>query len=363
MMRVYSEDEKALILLDAFVGLSKEQKLQTLRFIKKPSLLFNNIDVLRDAIGNGIKANTFNALKSFFSTGEGENVFSLLAREEITVLTCMSDGYPERLLEISDPPLALYCKGNIGLLNNKNTFSIVGSRKTLPEVLIRTESFAKSLSSNGVVLLTGLAEGVDASVIKGSLDSGNIISVLPCGFCHVYPEFHRTLFERICKDGLVVSEYNPEVVCKPYFFPERNRLIAALGNGVLVASAGKKSGTSYTADYANEYGKAVFAFPYNVGVVSGEGCNAMIKEYAMLCDDVSDIYLSLGIVPKKKSERAPLDGKEKEIYSIIRECEIHVDLLLLKTGMQFYELSPVLTMLEMKKYIVKNPGNTYSAVK
>ncbi len=361
-MKKYSDDERAVIVLDSFVGLTKEQKLRVLQSVSRPADLFGGVS--EELFGKNKKINdsTIKALNALLLSGGDRQILSELEKDGTEVLTCISDGFPDKLLEISSPPMILYCKGNIGLLKEKYCFSIVGSRKTLPEVLARTREFSERLSKEGVVLVTGLAEGVDAEVIKGSIGNSSIISVLPCGFKHVYPEYHFRMFEEICKKGLVVSEYNPDVICKPYFFPERNRIIAAIGDGVLVTSAGKKSGTSYTADFANEYGKTVFAFPYNIGVPSGEGCNAMIKEYALLCDDVNDIFFHLGITPAKKTQKQALTDKEAMVFSIIGEREIHMDELIEKTGMKIFELTPVLTMLEIKKYIVKNPGNTFSSV-
>lgn len=363
MMRKYSDDERAIIVLDSFVGLSKEQKLRVLQSVPRPSALLDGVCEELFEGNKKINEATLKGLRALFASGAVNQIISELEKNGIEAITCISDDFPDKLLEIPAPPIILYCKGNTELLKSKHAFSIVGSRKTLPEVLARTRVFAENLSKEGVTLVTGLAEGVDAEVIKGAIGSSNIISVLPCGFKHVYPEFHFKLIERVCESGLAVSEYNPDVVCKPYFFPERNRIIAAIGDGVLVTSAGKKSGTSYTADFANEYGKSVFAFPYNIGVPSGEGCNAMIKEYALLCDNVEDIFFHLGITRTNKMKKQPLSEIEAKVFAIIKEGEIHIDELIAKTDMKVFELTPVLSMLEIKKYVVKNPGNSYSSVK
>lgn len=358
----YSDNEKAIIWLDGFAPLSKEQKLRILRCTRDPASILRDVTVLKSFVGREISEQTYTLLEGAVEINYLNSVLSSLEKSGTVAVTCMSDDYPDKLLSIDDPPLVLYCKGNIGLLNSDKIFAIVGSRKTLPAIISKAEEFSKEISESGVCIITGLAEGVDSAAIRGAMDSGGIISFLPGGFNHVYPQFNRSLFESVCKGGLAVSEYNPNVVSRPYFFPERNRLIAALSDGVLVCSAGKKSGTSYTADYANTYGRTVFAFPYSLGVPSGEGCNALIKEFACLCDSVDDIYLSLGVSAKKK-DGIPLKSVEQKVFDCIKEGEIHIDLLLQKTGMKIFEINPVLTMLEIKKYIVKNPGNTYSSIK
>ena len=359
----YSDDERAIIRLDCIMGLSREQKLRIIAGAGQPASIWEDIGKIREKIGNSIPPSAYNYLEAAKIEGIDKTIADALNKSGITAVTFMSDKYPERLTEIEDPPLVLYCKGNIDLLSRDKIFTIVGSRKTLPNVLALAEEFSAELSKNGVTIVTGLAEGVDAAAIKGALPSGNIISVLPGGFRHVYPNFHRELFEKISEKGLAVSEYPPDVVSKPYFFPERNRILAAMSEGVLVCSAGKKSGTNYTADYANNYGKDVFAFPYSPGVPSGEGCNAMIKEFAYLCDSTDDIFFSLGIDKNKAEKKAELSDAESKVYECIREGEIHIDALLIKTEMKISAITPVLTMLEIKKYIVKNPGNTYSAIK
>ncbi len=360
---IYSADERAIIWLDGFLGLSKEQKLKMIAAVKSPSALLEDITLLEQFVGDTVAQTVYSAVRSSLNAGFDNTVLRELEELGVTAVTCMSDNYPDCFLTIPDPPLVIYCIGDLELLSERNRFTIVGSRKTLAPMISLAEDYAKQLAESGVVIVTGLAEGVDSAVIKGALPTGNIISVLPGGFKHIYPEFNKSLFNKIKENGLVISEYPPDAVSKAYHFPERNRLLAALSKGVLICSAGKKSGTSYTADFANEYGKDVFAFPYTIGVPSGEGCNAMIKEYAMLCDSVEDIFTSFGISPKKQEAKLDLSEREKKVFSCIKEGEIHIDLLLQKTGYKIFEISPVLTMLEIKKLIVKNPGNTYTAIK
>ncbi len=359
----YTDNERAIIWLDAIIALSREQKLKLINKTKSPAAIFNDVSVVEDCVGTVISEAQYGYIRAAKELNVDDDIIKQLNKENITAITCMSDGYPSRYLQTSEPPLILYCKGNIDLLSSKHTFAIVGSRKTLPQILSIAEEFSSELAKNDVTIVTGLAEGVDTAVINGALQTGNIISIIPGGFRHIYPEFNRNLFEKVTQKGLVITERTLATVPKPYLFPERNRLIAGLADGLLVCSAGQKSGTSYTADYANEYGKNVFAFPYSLGVPSGEGCNALIKEYAMLCDSVDDIFLSLGVVKKKPEKTVQLTEQEQKVFACIKQGEIHIDLLLQKTGMKIYEITPVLTMLEIKKYIIKNPGNTYSAIK
>lgn len=359
----YSDDERAIIWLDGFVGLTKEQKLQAIKSAGRPSRLLEDISLIKQYIGRELAESTFNTLQASLRLGMPDSFVDDLEKIGAVAITCMSDGFPDQFLDIPSPPMIIYCKGNIDLLQSVNLFTMVGSRKTIPAIMSRAEEIAAELAKNGVTIVTGLAEGGDTAAIRGALPTGKIISILPCGFKHIYPSSHLKLYEDIVDNGLVITEYSPNVTVDKFRFPERNRLLAALSKGVLVTSAGEKSGTYYTADFANEYGKSVFAFPYTPGTPSGVGCNAMIKEFAMLCDSSDDILLSLGITKRKEQVQPPLSDAEQKVFNCIKEEEIHIDLLLQKTGMKIFELSPVLTMLEIKKYIVKNPSNTYSAIR
>ena len=246
------------------------------------------------------------------------------------------------------------------VIAKEKSFAIVGSRKSLPYSVAVANKFADRLSKSGIVLITGIAEGVDESVITGAIESGKIISVVAGGFDKIYPSKNTALAEEVAKKGLLISEHPPEVLSKNFLFPIRNRIIAGLSDGVLVVSAGLKSGTLYTAEYAEDYSKPVFAIPYTPNIESGLGANALIKKGAYLCDSVEDIFEVLGVEENKKV--ITLTDEEKLVLSVIKEEEIHIEKLAERLGKKVYELMPTLSMLEIKKLITKSMGNIYSAV-
>ena len=167
------------------------------------------------------------------------------------------------------------------------------------------------------------------------------------------------MFRETAEKGLVLSEYPPEVKAERFHFPVRNRIIAALGEGLLVVSAGKRSGTAYTAGYTEALSRQIFALPYNVNVPSGEGCNEYIRQGAILTtcpEDILDFYKIEG----KKATADPLTEEEREIYDVIRqEGEIHIDAIAERTGKRAFELMPVLGILEIRKMIIRQAGNVY----
>lgn len=292
-----------------------------------------------------------------------EYMRSLLAKYSEKGIMCVafsSELYPEELRQISDPPLVLYCRGNAELLRERK-LAIVGSRRTPPAVMKQTEIFSSELSKH-FAIVTGLADGGDTAAALGALPRGKLISVLAYGFDFVYPECNRHLLEQVTENALAVTEYLPDEAPKPYLFPVRNRIIAGLSEGVLVVSGGAKSGTRITADLAYEYGRDVFAFPYSLGAAAGEGCNALIKDYAKLTDNLVDITAAFGINLTEAKEVA-LTETERTVFEIIREGEAHVSQISERSGLKAYELPAILTALQMKKLIAPCGGNRYMAIK
>ncbi|MBQ8427116.1 MAG: DNA-processing protein DprA [Clostridia bacterium] len=357
-MRKYLNSELCLIWLDSFLGLEYRHKQNLYGLINGKSDIKELLVKGKDYIITEVGENEYSTLLNS-ANGEYLNfVLGGLERKGVTAITVESDDYPESLLNIPQPPLVLYCKGNVNLLNGNN-FSIVGSRKSLPLSINLAKHYAETLSANGFTLVTGIAEGVDSAVLETAVNNGkSVISVIAGGFDNIYPATNKGLVERITENGLVVSENPPEVIPKPFHFPIRNRIIAGLSKGTLIVSGAKKSGTLYTAEYAEEYGRDLFAVPYSVGVVSGAGCNDLIKRGAFLTDKPEDILEYYGIEQKQKSN-IELTKEQKEIISVLRDGEMHIEKICSALNKRVFEITPVLAMLEINKIVVKNGTNLY----
>lgn len=254
----------------------------------------------------------------------------------------------------------LFGEGRRELLK-KRKFCIVGSRITPAWA----EKIGKQISeglSERFAIVSGLAEGGDSAAIAGALGSGNLICVLPTGLDNCYPASHAALKDRVKKNGLLLSEYPMSESAKKYSFHARNRILAGLSEGVLVLSAGLKSGTLITANAALDYGREVFALPHNVGVAQGAGCNMLIQKGAGLVTSAEDIFWSFGIESAPR-EQAALPPEEEKMLAVLRENgELHVAELAEKAGMKIYEAAAVLSALELKNLAVKSGGNKYAAV-
>ena len=353
----YTAQERGIIFLGACSGLDYREKAAILRVAGDPErLLSEDTDFL--SVLKEDRRKLFPAPKA--RKKAAEKLFSELEKKNYFALTVLSDDYPEALKHIDEPPLVLFGAGNRTLLT-KRKFCIVGSRMTPSWAEALTKRIADELSQH-FVIVTGLAEGGDLAAISGAIKSGNLISVLPCGLNECYPAAHHVIKDKIKAHGLLLSEYPLHEKVRTYSFHARNRILAGLCEGVLVVSAGSRSGTSITAGRALDYGRDVFAFPYNAGVKQGEGCNELIKKGAQLVTGSEDILSFYGF-ENKKTVHEPLTQEEEKVLFVLRqEGELHTAVIAERTGLKVYEAAAALSSLEIKGLAVKAGGNRYSAV-
>lgn len=195
-------------------------------------------------------------------------------------ITLLDKNYPESLSKIPDPPLCLYWKGNPSLLNSFK-ISVIGSRYPSQYAQSKVNLFLKPLVKLNVTIVSGLAYGIDSMAHKYALThNGPTIAVLGFGFNHIYPKEHINFFQQISRDGLLLSEYPPNVRPQRWHFPERNRIISGLSSATLIIEAAERSGTMITADQALEQGKEVFAVPDSIFLKQAQGCLKLIQEGA-----------------------------------------------------------------------------------
>lgn len=212
----------------------------------------------------------------------------------ISLLTNKSEKYPEKLAQISDSPICLYYKGNIDLLNSKS-IAIIGSRECSNYGKQMAVKFAYELAKLGFTIVSGGARGIDTFAHLGALAvGGRTIMVLGNSLEYIYPPENKDLEERILNnDGLLISEYMVGTKPSKYTFPERNRLISAISDGVLVVEAGIQSGALITVDFALDQGKNVFAIPGNITSKYSVGTNEIIKQGAKLITNIKDILYEI----------------------------------------------------------------------
>lgn len=356
-MKKYTQEELCLIWLDSFIGLEYKHKQQLYKYIEGKANIKALIEGCKDYIMSNVGEKEYNTLLTSANKVYLDYVLDGLNARQINAITIYSEAYPEKLLNTEIPPLVLYAQGDERLLTEQS-FAIVGSRRSLPNQLAHAKFFAESISSAGFTIVTGIAEGVDSAVINATLDkNGKVISVIAGGIDNVYPSANKKLVERIAKTGLVISEHPPEVVPKPYHFPVRNRIIAGLSDGTLVVSGDIKSGTIYTAEYAEEYGRQVFAIPYNIGIESGAGCNELIKRGAVLVDSPDDVLNFFG--KNLDALAVEITDEERDVLSVLSNGSKHVEQISKELDCSVFKVSATISMLEIKGLIVKDGYNIY----
>ena len=217
-------------------------------------------------------------------------IYEYCNKRGIDVITFGDRRYPERLRMIEDPPVVLYCLGRFPDFNEKLCVGIVGTRKMSRYGRAAAYKFAYELSSLGACVVSGLALGVDATAACGALDGGEpTAQILGCGVSVVYPKAHSRLRDEVIKRGALISEYPPLEDPKKYYFPQRNRIISGLSQGVFVTECRKESGAMITAKLALSQGKQLFAFPGNVGEPTAEGPNELLRQGAYAAISVEDV--------------------------------------------------------------------------
>lgn len=206
------------------------------------------------------------------------------------VVTILDKCFSPMLKAIQDPPLVLYALGDINLLKQFPTLSVIGTRNPSREAMRKVARMIKPLVCQNWLIVSGMAKGVDRIAHETTLDyQGKTIAVLGSGFYHIYPRENIKLFQKIIEQGLVLSEYSPSIQPTRYHFPERNRIISGLSFGTLVIEATQKSGTMITVDHALDQGREVFAVPGSLFSEQTKGCHLLIQDGAKLVMSANDI--------------------------------------------------------------------------
>lgn len=284
------------------------------------------------------------------------------------ILTYADPEYPPLLRQISDPPLILYCEGDIHVLA-RQTLAIVGSRSPTPAGAETAFAFAAQLARMGFVICSGLALGIDAAAHRGCLaaDAGTI-AVVGTGLDRVYPPRHADLAAQIRTQGLLISEFPLGTPPLGRHFPLRNRIISGLSRGVLVVEAGIQSGSLITAHQATEQGREVFAIPGSIHSPNSKGCHSLLREGAKLVDNANDILEELaGILPPAtgvaltdEAEPSAEPGEEYQaLLAAVDMTPTSVEHIVERSGLTPDVVCSMLLLLEMQNYVHMTANGQY----
>ena len=303
------------------------------------------------------------------------------------ILTLADDTYPHALLDIPDPPLLLYVKGALTLLQ-RPALAIVGARSSSAHGEANAEAFARHLASQGFTIVSGLAAGIDTAAHRGALgcstageaQGASTIAVIGTGIDRIYPSNNAALAREIAACGAIVSEFALGTPPLPHNFPRRNRIIAGLTQGVLVVEAALNSGSLITARLATEIGREVFAIPGSIHSPLARGCHRLIRDGAKLVETAEDVVeelrgglgdrLPVAARPAARSRRRAardtpqpstqvnlaLDDEAARVLDAIAHEPVDLDTLAPRCGLTVDALYAILLPLELDGHITRLPG-------
>jgi DNA processing protein len=282
---------------------------------------------------------------------------------EIRCLRRRDSEFPRLLAAIHDPPPRLYARGAADLaLLHEPAVAVVGARACSVYGRSVTRSLARDLASAGMVVVSGMARGIDGEAHRGALEGGGrTVAVLGCGIDRDYPAAHAELARRIGKDGLVVSEYEPGVEPAPWRFPARNRIIAGLCGATVVVEARERSGALITADFALEEGRDVLAVPGEITSALSVGTNALLKLGATPVTSAADVLELYGI-EQQAVRRGSLDPIAAGLMAYLRDAALTADELVRASGLDPGEGAAALMELELAGHVMLEDGVYRAAV-
>ena len=271
--------------------------------------------------------------------------------------------YPAALMQMPDPPAALYVQGRVELLS-RPAFAIVGSRNATAQGARDAQSFAHTLSNAGLAIVSGLALGIDAAAHRGGLRAkGSSIAVMGTGADRIYPPRNRDLAHELASNGALVSEFPLATPPLPGNFPRRNRLISGLSRGVLVVEAALMSGSLITARFALEQNRDVFAIPGSIHSPLAKGSHRLIKDGAKLVECAEDIPDELGLEHDPPTE--PPAGPEDDDTTLdaMGQAPVSVDELAERTGDEAGDIAARLSLLEIEGRIASVAGGLFQRLR
>jgi DNA processing protein len=298
-----------------------------------------------------------------------EKIESELSKENVSTIAVDEHGYPPLLKEINDPPICLFYRGQIPKKDTP-TVAIVGTRKNTTYGKIACEEMSHALAQHGIIVVSGLALGLDAIAHQTCVDANGVtLAILGSGVNkqNIYPTANKLLAEKIIeRGGAVISEYPIGFLPTQYSFPARNRIIAGLSLGVIIIEAPSSSGALITAKHALDYNREVMAIPHPITSINGAGPNNLIKMGAKLISEPEDIFETLNLQIIKQTQLPNIKQKNSPIEEQILKClsnePKNINQLILESKLNSASANSTLMMLEIKGVIKNLGGMNYALV-
>jgi len=297
------------------------------------------------------------------SLKRAEKEIRFMEKNNVNHLFYTDKNYPSNLKLCMDAPVNLFYKGSVNW-NNQRFVSIVGTRKCTQFGKEFTENIVSELSKYNVVIVSGLAFGIDIASHKAALNNNmQTVSVLAHGLDRVYPSQHAKYTKEIIENGALLTDYISETKPERQNFPSRNRIVAGLSEATIVVESSKKGGSLITADIANSYNRDVFAVPGKPKSKQSEGCNHLKSHQAILLDSVIDIVKNLNWDVQEKSDQQTiftnLSDEDLKLINVLNTESLHVDELKKKLNWDSSKVAKHLLQMEFENLIVSLPGKIY----
>ncbi len=355
---------KAWLALSLIRGLGGEGARRLLKEFGSPDAVFA---ASTGSLKSAIKAEVSTEIAKGISDELLAPALAWLEDGNNSVVTLADSDYPHALLNISDPPLLLYVKGRLDLLN-RPALAVVGSRNATPQGINNAEAFSKSLSDTGLCIISGMAHGIDAAAHRGALrGQGSSIAVVGTGLDKVYPSANRELAHALASQGALVSEFPLGTPPLAANFPRRNRIISGMSAGCLIVEASLQSGSLITARMALEQGRDVFAIPGSIHAPQSKGCHALLKQGAKLVETAQDILEELSCLSAIAARDADaqaieVQGSNPALLVHLGFDPVDLDTLGKRSGLTIAELSAMLLLFELEGRICALPGGLYQRI-
>lgn len=319
----------------------------------------------------GIGPKIIELLKSSSPLQEAEKIMQLAIHKGMMIHHFTDKTYPDKLKQVADAPNILYSKGQVNTWNR--VLAIVGTRNATDYGKSVTEKIVQDCKDLGVVIVSGLAYGIDITAHRAALKLGvPTIGVLAGGLDKIYPSVHKRYADEMLESGGLLSENPPGTKADTHFFPARNRIIAGMSDTTIVVEAAQKGGALITANIADSYNRVVFAVPGNLEHKYSEGCNELIRnQKALIYTGPDDLQLHLNWSERKTdtpAEETPdlssLTEPEQRIVSTLKSCKdgLPVDELSWRTQIPVNQLAGVLLNLEFAGHLRSMPGKRYKLI-
>lgn len=360
---------RAWVKLLAAPGISKQKAIKIVKNLGEPETYIETNSTPLSEI-SFVSEQALKFLQSRNEPDGWENAAALIEKHQISFCTILDESYPFLLKNIPDPPLFLFYRGSLDNNDYARSIGVVGTRK--PSIYGKTQcsKICSDLARDNAVIISGLAYGIDAIAHNAALQNATrTIAILGTGVDQIYPSSHRHLADQIIAKGALISEYLPGSKISMWNFPNRNRIISGISQGVWVVEGGQKSGALITAKYAREQSKPVFTLPADINRESAKGSNQLLQQNAVPVLSSVDILNNLGISVGKGNRtqkiKEELNELEQRIYQILlgEPQETPFDKLLIMSRLSVGELSTILLSLELKGYATKSSGNRIYPIK